>query len=696
MKAIIATIIFLAASTRPVKSQPVDNLLSGLRTDRDRADTLFSVAMKQFYRHRMDSAVYYLNAGKGFAEKTSDNSYISRYYQTLANSLLYNGKTEEGLSAIKRSGTFLSASSPYDLRMKYLMFNGILFEQLHKTDSAVFYFRQCELLNNKEDPYKNWLVYSQLAQMYERADNYTEAEKYYQLAYDLSRSRGIRLDYGPIIYQFADLYYKWGKVEKFAAMMKDQEQFIKSGKKDYTKDPSHSLYFVDWEKQPFNKKVEFMENVKQKFLAEHSYSYAGLANLYLAGFYEQENQPETALKYALENKTLLTGRNELVNQYTSEKMAYRLLKKTGRLKEALVEADTLFALKDSIIRLQHSETMLDAEAKYETQQKEKDIALLNSENQLALLRLTKERDLKTVLIRENLLKDSVVDREKEYNKLLASENDTKKSQLAIEQALKATASRENELKRHELVREKRIRLQLIIGAVLLLFASLAIFLLYRRQRSKNLLIQRQADDLQVLMKEIHHRVKNNLQVISSLLDLQSLTIGDQQASQAIKESRNRVYSMALIHQNLYNEQNLMSIEMDDYINKLCQSLFASYNASENKIILETDVDPVLLDVDMVIPVGLVLNELISNALKYAFCDKEQGVLRITFKNSEDGMLLQVRDNGKGFPKGMNIYQSPSFGYKLIKAFAQKLKAKLEVYNDDGACVMLHIRKMKAS
>jgi two-component sensor histidine kinase len=98
----------------------------------------------------------------------------------------------------------------------------------------------------------------------------------------------------------------------------------------------------------------------------------------------------------------------------------------------------------------------------------------------------------------------------------------------------------------------------------------------------------------------------------------------------------------------------------------------------------------------VIPVGLVLNELISNALKYAFCDKEQGVLRITFKNSEDGMLLQVRDNGKGFPKGMNIYQSPSFGYKLIKTFAQKLKAKLEVYNDDGACVMLHIRKMKAS
>ncbi len=696
MKAIIATLLLLGTSIRPSHSQSVDYLLIGLRTDREKADTLYSIAMKQFTRHRVDSTAFYLNVGKVYAERTGDNAYIARYYQFLGNSLSYSGRTEEGLAAIKTSGAFLTASSPYDLRMKYLIFNGVLFEQMHRTDSAIYYFRQCENLNNKEDPYKNWLVYSQLAQMYERADNFTESEKYYQLAYDLSRSKGIRLDYGPIIYQFANLYYKWGKVERFAAMMRDQEQFVRSGKKDYTKDPAHSLYFVDWENQPFQKKVEFMENVKQKFLAEHSYSYAGLANIYLAGFYEQENQPEIALKYALENKKLLAGRNELVNQYTSEKMAYRLLTKTGRLKEALVEADTLFALKDSIIKLQHSETMLDAEAKYETQKKEKDIALLNSENQLALLRLTKERDLKTALIRENLLKDSVVHREKEYNKLLASENETKRSQLAIEQALKATASRENELKLHELAREKRIRLQLIIGAVLLLIASLAIFVLYRRQRSKSVLIQRQADDLQVLMKEIHHRVKNNLQVISSLLDLQSLTIGDGQVSEAIKESRNRVYSMALIHQNLYNDQNLMSIEMEDYINKLCQSLFASYNASASKVSLETDVDRVMLDVDMVIPVGLVLNELISNALKYAFCDKERGVLRITFKRSEDGMLLQVKDNGRGFPVGMNIYQTPSFGYKLIKAFAQKLKAKLEVYNDDGACVMLHIRKLKTA
>jgi two-component system, sensor histidine kinase PdtaS len=199
------------------------------------------------------------------------------------------------------------------------------------------------------------------------------------------------------------------------------------------------------------------------------------------------------------------------------------------------------------------------------------------------------------------------------------------------------------------------------------------------------------------MKEIHHRVKNNLQVISSLLDLQSHTIGHKQASEAIRESRNRVQAMALIHQNLYREgDNMKSIKMEDYINSLVLSLFSSYNVKKNKIGLKTKIDPVSADAEPVILMGLVLNELISNALKYAFCNKETGTLSITLKQNEnsDHFLLEVKDDGAGFPPGFNIYRSESFGYKLVKAFAHKLKARLEVFNDNGACVQLYIRKFK--
>lgn len=101
-----------------------------------------------------------------------------------------------------------------------------------------------------------------------------------------------------------------------------------------------------------------------------------------------------------------------------------------------------------------------------------------------------------------------------------------------------------------------------------------------------------------------------------------------------------------------------------------------------------------MDIDFVIPIGFVLNELISNALKYAFSNKEFGILHIALQQNNDELLLKVKDNGDGFPSGLNIYKAESFGYKLVKAFAQKLKARLEVYNDNGACVLLHIRKYK--
>jgi two-component sensor histidine kinase len=252
----------------------------------------------------------------------------------------------------------------------------------------------------------------------------------------------------------------------------------------------------------------------------------------------------------------------------------------------------------------------------------------------------------------------------------------------------------NEIAALRLKNERSLRITLSISAAGFLLSAIIIFLLYKQQKRKSVIIEKQGSELQTLMKEIHHRVKNNLQVISSLLDLQSQTMGDVQAAEAIKESRNRVQTMALIHQDLYSEGSLSGIEISDYINKLAQSLFSSYNVKKNTISLETNIEPMLLDIDLVIPIGLVLNELISNALKYAFANRESGTLIIELEKKSAELILKVKDDGIGFPAGLNIYQAKSFGYKLVKAFAQKLKARLEVYNDNGACVLLHIRKYK--
>ncbi len=593
MKLATSLLLVLFGLSYRAGAQDVEDIINSAKSDRQKADTLFSVAIKKFVRSRFDSASFYLKEGIRYAVKTRDDEFITYYYLSLGNASILDEKAKEGLVELKKAEPYLSKAS-YKLRMKYLLFSGMAFDQLNAVDSSLYYYHRCENLNNVNDPYSNWYVYGRIALLFQQAEDYEQSEKYFIKAYELTKERGIRVDYGIILYEFANLYYDWNKAEKFAEIMEEQQKFVQAGKKNYSGDPMHSMLFDSWQGKPFDKKVAFLENVKARLMKNGSKKNAALANVYLAEFYENENKPEKALGYAQENEKLLEGENDILKHYTNAKLLYRLLKKTGRSNEALKEADRLFSMKDSIIKLQQRETLADLQTKYETEKKEKDIVLLNTENRLNIFRLSKERDLKQVLLRENLLKDSAVKKEKEYNHLLGYQNELKISQLENEKALKASASRENLLKSNQLKKEARIRWLLISGGLLLLLCGLVIFILYRKQRSKNLLIQKQADDLQMLMKEIHHRVKNNLQVISSLLDLQSLTIKDRQASEAIKESRNRVYSMALIHQNLYKDSSIIGIEMKDYINKLVESLLQSYNAGENKITLETDIDPFCL------------------------------------------------------------------------------------------------------
>jgi two-component sensor histidine kinase len=255
-------------------------------------------------------------------------------------------------------------------------------------------------------------------------------------------------------------------------------------------------------------------------------------------------------------------------------------------------------------------------------------------------------------------------------------------------------SNENKLKEITLQHERQLRPLILSGATAFLLLAVLIYYLYRAQKAKNRLIKRQTDELKTLMREIHHRVKNNLQIISSLLDLQSMTVRDGQASQAIKEGRNRVQSMALIHQNLYGDTDLIAIAVDEYIDSLAQNLFSSYNIQQGQIELKTHIEKMKLDVDTVIPIGLMLNELISNSLKHAFEKGRPGLIELTLKKEKDALLMEVKDNGKGFPKPIDPPRPETFGMRMIRIFAQKLKADLNIYNDQGACVVMRMRKYR--
>ncbi|MEA5624519.1 PAS domain S-box protein [Nostoc sp. UHCC 0251] len=170
---------------------------------------------------------------------------------------------------------------------------------------------------------------------------------------------------------------------------------------------------------------------------------------------------------------------------------------------------------------------------------------------------------------------------------------------------------------------------------------------------------------EVLLKEVHHRVKNNLQIVSSLLQLQSQTLKDPEAIKALRESQNRIESISLIHKNLYTSANIGKIDVADYIHNLAASLLISYQICPGKIALETDIDSVSLNVDQAIACGLVINELISNALKHAFPNQQVGTISIALRNVGNNIEMIIRDNGIGLPDNLDWKNTDSLGLSLV-------------------------------
>ncbi|MEZ4920436.1 MAG: sensor histidine kinase [Saprospiraceae bacterium] len=186
----------------------------------------------------------------------------------------------------------------------------------------------------------------------------------------------------------------------------------------------------------------------------------------------------------------------------------------------------------------------------------------------------------------------------------------------------------------------------------------------------------------MLLKEIHHRVKNNLQVISSLLNMQSRNIEDKAIKDAILESQSRVQSMSLIHQKLYRGQNLAAIEMKSYLQTLADSLIDTFS-DEDVVNIELDMQNLELDVDYAIPLGLIANELITNSLKYAFPGRKKGAIEIKMKQDQGEIILDVRDNGVGTKTPEVQEDSNGFGSELIALLTMQLKGKLEAKTENG-------------
>jgi two-component sensor histidine kinase len=185
-------------------------------------------------------------------------------------------------------------------------------------------------------------------------------------------------------------------------------------------------------------------------------------------------------------------------------------------------------------------------------------------------------------------------------------------------------------------------------------------------------------------------------MISALLYLHGKSVNNTSAQEALLESQNRVQSMAMIHQNLYQDENLLGVGVGAYLDKLLGHLTSSYNIEEDRIEIQTTVELKHLDIDTIVPLALIVNELISNSLKYAFPDGRKGLIEVYIGKSEGQIQVRVEDNGIGLPEGFSQENDANFGYKLINILAERLGATITTSLDNGTSVSLLIPVKKAA
>jgi two-component sensor histidine kinase len=188
---------------------------------------------------------------------------------------------------------------------------------------------------------------------------------------------------------------------------------------------------------------------------------------------------------------------------------------------------------------------------------------------------------------------------------------------------------------------------------------------------------------EVLLKEVHHRVKNNMQVISSILSLQSAYVKDESILDILKESQNRIKSMAFIHEKLYRTKDFSQIKFSEYLKNLAKNLIETYELSRTKVILNTELDEIYLNLDEAIPCGLIVNELISNSLKYAFIEKERGIISLSLTKEKSKVKLVIADNGSGLSEDIDYQNTDSLGLQLVNTLVEQLEGEIELMRDGG-------------
>lgn len=670
LKLIFFLLTFLLSQSLPAQTiSKLDSLKSSLSSSelpKQQIETLLKIA-KEYRNNEEDSCRHYISKAIEIGKANNENYGLADAYRELGYRYFMQSDFEQALNNFFQSESIAKANQFYDLRGKAFKNIAEVYYRKRENDTTRIYALKAEKQLKIAEDFKSLnVVYNTLGAINAMENNYDSTIIYFSKAIESSRVIDDKSG-------MADGYQNMGIIYN---RMKEYEKAIEQTQKSISINTSigmerglaisyynlarqhRSLNQLDEAVSAIEKSIKYGEKDKYTHLLANAYNTYGnclleqekyrqaVKNFKLAIDKSDQAKDISAKTFAVQNLGLAyekLGKIELADKQMKEALALGDKEKNpysymslleiyskynenlGRNKIALEQFKEYHEISDSLFQMEKTEKVLALQTEFETAEKEKEIQILEKDNELQALRIQQQQ--------RNLLFG-------------------------------------------------------LIG--LFGFLGFSAFLFFQMQKLKKTKgeLEVSLTEKATLLKEIHHRVKNNLQLIISLLTLQAKDGKEQTIEEFLYKGQNRVKTIALIHERLYRTDNLSSIHFEVYAKELLDGIFNSHSSSE--IQYQLNAEKTELDIDKAIPLGLILNELVSNSLKHAFKNQSKGQLNINLKNEVDSIQLIVKDNGSGY--NSDEQKADSMGLQLVKLLVQQLRGSFKIENKEGTLVNIIFQK----
>jgi two-component sensor histidine kinase len=692
------------------------NVCQTMKEDSNKSQTFFNIA-KAFKLERID----FVNATK-FAQKSIDLSNKIQYYSGTVSAILLIGHTLREQSLYKEAiETFKSAIrvceenreqlSDLSLCVNYIAaytltsdMYVVLRDFPNAEKSAFKALEIAEKYNIQRG--KCWMA---LGNIFSEQKNIAEAKKYTLKALeDFKQQKRGNSDVARAYAFLARYYFEESDYENaIANYLLSYETYKKLNNVYGIRVTLYNLAEISIKVKENDKAENYISEILNNINAAKDALLLSFINKLRFGITFQKKNYTEALTISKEILDYAVKEKNIVDIKLAYENYYLIYKETKDTINAFLMIEKISELKDSIYNTSITKNTAELVKKYETDKKEQQISFLDKENKLNKEKLDKETQLGLLLKSENLLKESKLQQELLSKEALERENKLQDVELEQKQTIQQVLERENKLKNTELNKETQLNKTLQIQNDLMLenskneniirwlmIAALLGFTAfgfnyyrnYKRQQADNKQITKQAEDLKTLMKEVHHRVKNNLQIIVSMLRMQARVVEDKEAVEALLHSENRLQAIAIVHEKLYKSDNFTSVLLKDYLQELMEVLAKQHHNTttpfQYKITNNTNLATSL---DTAIPIGLIVNELVTNSFKYAFNNVTKGEINIELNKTNNQYQLTIQDNGQGLPNGELPKNPKSLGLRLVYLFTEQLNGTLKYATNNGAC-----------